>query len=148
MFLYFTYGDLTLSKTAASSKHIKIVTLISYNSKGKEVLTMAEINLWNETINVLHAHGKSWDEVAAVCRNTYVIPKTCFEKIALPLDYDNGYGNHKIPIDLKIISEDRSWWMERCEYDGKEWWAFKSCPEVPETIKTIETIDEDGLYPL
>ena len=109
---------------------------------------MAEMNLWRETANIIAEHGRSWDDVDFVCRNTYCIPKTCFENLAISFDYDNGFGRVEVPIDLKVVSKDRTWWLTRREYDGKECWQFNICPECPTNTKTISSIVEDDVYPL
>ena len=41
--------------------------------------------------------------------------------------YDNDYGSQE--IEGYIWYEDNSW-SERFEYDGAEWWEYKSCPEI------------------
>ena len=41
--------------------------------------------------------------------------------------YDNGYGSKE--IEGYIWYTDNSW-SERFEYDGAEWWEYKSCPEI------------------
>jgi len=43
--------------------------------------------------------------------------------------YNNSFGGQEIAEDLLIVGED--WWMERCEYDGSEWWEFKTMPVKP-----------------
>lgn len=44
-------------------------------------------------------------------------------------DYDNGFGANEVSLFLEIVGKD--WWLERHEYDGSEWWEFKSMPEKP-----------------
>lgn len=56
----------------------------------------------------------SWDEFSAVAS----------------FNYDNGYGGAEIDLRLKVVGRD--WWLERGEYDGSEWWEFKTFPEKPE----------------
>ena len=45
-------------------------------------------------------------------------------------EYDNGYGAAEIPMDLIVVGKD--FWLERHDYDGSEWWEFKTMPEEPE----------------
>lgn len=45
-----------------------------------------------------------------------------FEEIA-NFEYDNGHGSQEIASDLIVYFNDGSW-LERCEYDGSEWWFF------------------------
>jgi hypothetical protein len=35
---------------------------------------------------------------------------------------------------LEIVGDD--WWLERHEYDGAEWWEYKTKPSMPESIVT------------
>ncbi len=108
------------------------------------------INLWEETIKILGGHTKSWDDVKFIINcfdnkysssASYVfeIEKEDFEKIAKKFDYDNGYGGQVVNPWLKIVGDD--WWLERHEYDGKEWWEFKMLPKKP-----TQTIGEAKAY--
>ena len=51
-----------------------------------------------------------------------------FERLA-DIDYHNGYGGNEIASGLVIVGDD--WWLERGEYDGSEWWEFKTLPRPP-----------------
>lgn len=42
-------------------------------------------------------------------------------------NYYNGYGSQE--WDGWISFQDGTW-IERREYDGSEWWAFKACPKL------------------
>lgn len=44
--------------------------------------------------------------------------------------YDNGFGGVRVDFGLKIVGD--SWWLERAQYDGSEWWEFKTMPTPPE----------------
>jgi hypothetical protein len=43
----------------------------------------------------------------------------------LNFDYDNGFGGQRL---YGIIVFNDGTWLERSEYDGSEWWAFKQTP--------------------
>ena len=43
------------------------------------------------------------------------------------VNYFDGYGSQE--WDGWISFTDGSW-IERSEYDGSEWWAYKSCPKL------------------
>lgn len=73
---------------------------------------------WSEDVNILEM---SW-------------PWRDFVKIA-DFEYDNGYGGQEIHWGLVIVGKD--WWLERHEYDGKEWWEFKMLPERPNVGKIL-----------
>lgn len=47
-------------------------------------------------------------------------------------EYDDGFGGHEIDLNLMVVGQD--WWLERHEYDGSEWWEFKTMPLRP-TLK-------------
>jgi hypothetical protein len=51
---------------------------------------------------------------------------------SLDFNYDNGYGSQR--YDGTIWYKDGSW-SERTEYDGSEWWAYRTCPEIPKELK-------------
>ena len=85
------------------------------------------INLLIETRQVLEEYGKSFDDVIWIGNKCgYVtISKSDFLKYA-DVMYDNGYGLTNVNTDLIIVGD--NWWLEREEYDGSEWWEFKTMP--------------------
>lgn len=83
-------------------------------------------NLWEETISILSRYGKTFDDVLFIQGKDFKITKGNFETVAKHTDYDSGFGSQKIAEDLVLVGKD--WWMERGEYDGSEWWDFKSIP--------------------
>ena len=96
-------------------------------------------NLWSETIEVLKENGKTWRDVEFVCFDgeDYHCEIGNFETIARNTNYDNGYGSIKISGILKVVGKD--WWLERGEYDGSEWWEYKTMPIRPaEKINVTE----------
>ena len=56
-----------------------------------------------------------------------------FEELAKKINYDNGYGGHEIDLSLVVVGDD--WWLERAEYDGLEWFAFKQQPKALDFAK-------------
>jgi len=99
------------------------------------------VNLLSETIMELRLHGKSEEDVRWVGSNDgkYAITWDEFAKIA-DVEYDNDYGAYEVALDLVVVGDD--WWLERCEYDGKEWWEFKSLPKIAEGKKFSNVFDE------
>ena len=100
---------------------------------------MSRINLLEETIQCLDKHGKSEKDI------TYVLGKRqdekdywtelkfmtsweLFKEIANNTDYDNGFGGNYISMGLKIVG--KTFWLERGEYDGSEWWEYKEFPNL------------------
>lgn len=104
-------------------------------------------NLWEETIEVLSDHCLSWEDVDAVVLDgdNVGISKKNFEEVARKTDYDNGFGAAEIRFDLIIVGRD--WWLERNEYDGSEWWEFRTMPPIPDkkiTVTKLTTGDWGG----
>jgi hypothetical protein len=100
-------------------------------------------NLYHETCGVLAAHNKKAKDVLWVGTEEAYTNWTIFKKNA-NVEYDQGFGAAKVAQDLLIVGE--GWWMERHEYDGSEWWEFKTIPTKPEKIfpKTVRfTVKSD-----
>lgn len=99
------------------------------------------INLLEETIQCLNENGKSENDVLWIGfgydKDENPLYKTTWEDFSenANFDYDNGYGGAKIPDDLIIVGKD--FWLERHEYDGAEWWEFKTMPKEPKEQKKI-----------
>lgn len=51
----------------------------------------------------------------------------------LDFDYDDYYGTQYL---FGIIWLHNGAWLERAEYDGKEWWDFKQTPAIPDYLKS------------
>ena len=85
-------------------------------------------NLLKETLEVLKDSDKSLDDVLWIGSSDGYITKELFLKLA-DVNYDSGYGGQEIAQDLLVVGED--WWLERGEYDGSEWWEFKTVPTKP-----------------
>jgi hypothetical protein len=93
-------------------------------------------NLLAETVKVLSDHDKTPEDVLCVISGYGVDKMTKmswarFAETAKDIEYDSGYGCWYILSSLKVLGPD--WWLERAEYDGSEWWEFKSQPAVPDT---------------
>ena len=101
-------------------------------------------NLYEETAKVLLRYGKSMSDVVFVSGNGHEIPLDNFIETAKSYDYDNGFGGEEVPIDLLVVGKD--WWIERHEYDGSEWWEYKTLPQRPRTVKKISGFHMDGKY--
>ena len=83
-------------------------------------------NFLKETTYVLEAHNKSWDDVNFI-RTTDVQVKDIEKfKKSMDFEYDDSFGSPEIPEDLVVVGD--NWWLERHEYDGKEWWEYKELP--------------------
>ena len=89
---------------------------------------MSLTNLWEETIEELSKHDLTWDDVDYVGGNSFIITKKNFEEVAKKTNYDDGFGGQEVAEDLKICGY--GWWLERNEYDGSEWWEYKTEPQL------------------
>jgi hypothetical protein len=94
------------------------------------------INLLTETLEVLACNGKTpadvrWVHCLDVGYGEQAGSWEDFAKIA-DIEYENGYGGNEVASSLIIAGD--NWWLERGEYDGSEWWNFKTMPIKPETV--------------
>ena len=103
-------------------------------------------NLLEETLEILQNHEKSIEDVKFICckwmeyncsigyhkEYEYYMTWEDFASMANRF-YDNGYGGTKVKDRLQIVG--KNWWLERHEYDGSEWWEFKSLPKKPKEYK-------------
>ena len=51
-------------------------------------------------------------------------------KKVLDIDYDDGYGDQEIAVDLVVVFTDGGF-LRRAEYDGSEWWEYEPPFRVP-----------------
>ena len=91
-----------------------------------------------ETLKFLSKHNKSPEDILWCGSEEYGwFSFNDFMEIA-PVDYDSGFGGQLIAKDLLIVGKD--FWLERHEYDGSEWWEYKSMPKQPEKYIKPKTI--------
>ncbi len=97
-------------------------------------------NLLKETLKILEGNGKTPADVLWIQtsgsgpwerrgRHSIYFSWAAFTAVA-DREYDNGYGGAEVEESLKVVGGD--WWLERGEYDGSEWWEFKTRPVRPE----------------
>lgn len=104
------------------------------------------MTLLKETIETLATHGKVPADVLWVgggepgwgAKGTFVGSWEDFERFA-NFEYDAGFGGAEINTTLKVVGAD--WWLERGEYDGSEWWEFKTLPKRSETAAPMRESD-------
>ena len=91
------------------------------------------INLKDETLEILNKYGKTWDDVEWVGSVNWnlTVDKNQFLILA-DREYNNGYGGNEVSPDLVVVGKD--FWLERHEYDGSEWWEYKSMPNVNDFV--------------
>lgn len=97
------------------------------------------INLWQETIRVLNIYGKNEADIIWVGRKDFRITLENFKTVA-DKEYDNGLGAPEVATDLIVVGKD--FWLERHEYDGSEWWEYKSYPQMPTEVKQVSRVIE------
>ncbi|WP_283640102.1 hypothetical protein [Mesonia mobilis] len=51
---------------------------------------------------------------------------------SLDFNYDSGYGGQELFGTLWFVDGS---WIERGEYDGSEWWEYKTTPEIPKELE-------------
>lgn len=86
-------------------------------------------NLKEETLKHLNYSGKSISDIRWIGNSVLEIPIDAFFEIA-DRPYDDGYGGIEVCEDLMVVGDD--WWLERHNYDGAEWWEFKTVPQRPQ----------------
>lgn len=93
------------------------------------------MNLLQETIKILNMNGKSLKDIQFVYTDEGCFVPTNGCKQFLDVEYDNGYGENEIRMDLKLVGKD--FWLERHEYDGSEWWEFKQLPKFTKNANHV-----------
>lgn len=94
-------------------------------------------NLLKETKAVLKEHGKSFDDVVWIGCEEYQIPMASFMSLA-DQEYDNGFGSPKVATNLVVVGN--SFWLERAEYDGAEWWEYKEPMPMPIETRGVKSL--------
>lgn len=95
-------------------------------------------NLWEETMRMLAANGKTFENVEYVQGANFGITKENFEQVAKKSEYYSGFGAAIVAEDLVVVGD--NWWLERHEYDGSEWWEYKEKPKQISEIKEVNRL--------
>jgi hypothetical protein len=84
-------------------------------------------NLKTETLRMLNDNNKTWSDVRWIGHGdgSIKLHPDYFLEIA-DREYNSGYGGQEVNTALVVVGDD--WWLERCEYDGSEWWEFNTIP--------------------
>ena len=99
-------------------------------------------NLKEETLEILESHQKVPDDIRWIGCKKFMISMPDFWKLA-DTEYDDGYGSPKVAEDLVVVGV--SWWLERHEYDGSEWWEYKELPAKPSTMQMCSRVLTNGV---
>ena len=95
---------------------------------------MKRENLLQETLEILKKYGITFNDIIYVTTQKY--KEECVEwsteqfiEEAAEIEYDSSYGMNEINMTLRLIG--KTFWIERAEYDGSEWWVYKEIPTRP-----------------
>ena len=106
------------------------------------------MNLLVETLESIKRSGHTADDDVDWVGSRdgkYAIGWGNFSIIAEATNYDNGFGEYEIALDLVVMFRDGSW-LERDEYGGSEWWAFKVTPTPQANPFFFNTARADDRY--
>jgi len=100
--------------------------------------TGATMNLLKETRDILQVEGHAPSDIVWIGTEKWGwFTWEEFSSVA-NVEYHDGYGSACVPMGLLVVGED--WWLERGEYDGSEWWEYKTLPKKPEHHKKPSVI--------
>lgn len=95
------------------------------------------MNLLEETIDILKEHGLGIEDIRYIQGYKFGISIENFIEVA-DFEYDNDFGSTEVAEDLVIVGD--YWWLERHEYEGSEWWEFKTMPKKIREIRKVERL--------
>ena len=103
------------------------------------------MNLLNETRDILSSNNKTFDDVLFVGDGSTHTKMTVKEFLEhANVEYNGGYGIEEINTKLILVGKD--FWLERHEYDGSEWWEYKSMPNINDFVDgTVYIFDEEKM---
>ena len=100
------------------------------------------MNLLKETIAILKENNKTSEDVVWVGSISFgSFNWETFKKLA-DKEYNDRHGSVEVPLDLFVVGKD--FWLERHEYDGADWWEFKTMPIQPQPVLNVKTVFGDG----
>jgi hypothetical protein len=95
------------------------------------------VNFKEETLEDLRRHGKTIGDIRWIGDNSGKRTTDIKEFFnSINFRYDDGFGWTAIRESLVIVGDD--WWLERMEYDGSEWWEFKTIPRLSDNVTMVE----------
>lgn len=99
------------------------------------------MNLKDETLECLKIAKRGAHEVEFVTDGETSCMFTDFLLRAKDINYDDGFGGNEVNLSLKVVGAD--FWLERCEYDGSEWWEFKTLPTKPLKSGAVKILERE-----
>ena len=103
------------------------------------------MNLLNETRDILLSNNKTFDDVLFVGDGSTHTKMTVKEFLEhANVEYNGGYGIEEINTKLILVGQDFR--LEQHEYDGSEWWEYKSMPNINDFVDgTVYIFDEEKM---
>lgn len=98
------------------------------------------INLLEETKEILENHNKTIEDIKWIGTRKHYVDINKFLELA-DAEYDSGYGGQEVADNLLVVGN--NWWLERHEYDGSEWWEYKSIPQKPNEFLKLKSLFAD-----
>ena len=97
-------------------------------------------NLLEETKEILENHNKTIEDIKWIGTSKHYVDINKFIELADSI-YDDGYGVQEVADNLLIVGT--NWWLERHEYDGSEWWEYKTIPQKPKKFLELKSLYAD-----
>lgn len=101
------------------------------------------MNLLEETEEILKNNNKTLLDIEWFGCRGFEVPISKLIDL-LDVKYDSGFGSPEVVTDLVLVGKD--FWLERHEYDGSEWWEYKSIPKRPLVKFSVDKLVGD-LWP-
>ena len=98
------------------------------------------MNLLEEIKDILKENNKKIEDIEWVGTTEKYVDIDIFLKLA-NTNYDDDYGAPEVAQDLIIVGN--NWWLERHEYDGSEWFEYKSMFEKPKEKLELKALTID-----
>ena len=95
-------------------------------------------NLLKETLDILKENNKRLSDILWFGTDKFSIDGDLL--LLFDAEYDDGYSCNEVDLSLKVVGYD--WWLERTEYDGSEWWEFKTMPTEPNKSQALISLQE------
>ena len=107
-------------------------------------------NLWEETIDVLHIHSLTWDDVIHIYAYDnagidYEITKDNFKKVAKHTNYVHHFYPDAVVIDNSIVIVGKDFYLERVDFGTGDMWMFRHIPNYTDcpTVHVDSLLFED-----
>ncbi len=93
-------------------------------------------NLLKGTLEIMTEHGKTPADVRWTGSSDGMFVGNWYDFASRAnFEYNSSYGSNEVAAALVVVGDD--WWLERGEYDGSEWWEFKTVPTMSPNAKEL-----------